>query len=139
MTDIEKTIKQIRPSLRDVAPQTFWFSIGFSLFNIIIGFALYNLSILFTLNLVGIIPLKVWGLIFLTQGLIMSYSLVVNDWKLTRIMHAGGILMKSAWWLELVAVTISGRSAFLLYIWSLLLFLQIIVWIYFTPRISNVQ
>lgn len=138
MSSINQTIKEIRPRLRDVAPQTFWFSIGFGLFNACIGFALYNISILVTLNLVGVIPLKIWGLIFIIHGLLMLGSLAINSWTFTRALHAVGVFIKTAWWLELLAVTISGRSAFLLYVWTLLLFLQIIVWIYFTPRIRRV-
>jgi len=138
MSDITQTIKQIRPSLRDVAPHTFYFSIGFGIFNTLIGFALFNSTILYTLQLVGIIPIRMWALIFLFHGLAMLGSLVFNNWKTTRTLHAIGVFIKSAWWLELLAATITGRSAFLLYIWSLLLFLQIIVWIYFTPRVSRV-
>lgn len=138
MSNINQTIKEIRPSLRDVAPQTFWFTIGFGAFNTIIGIALYNVTILYSLKLVGVIPVKAWALIFLLHGLAMLGSLIFNNWKFTRLLHAVGVFIKSAWWLELLAVTITGRSAFLLYIWSLLLFLQIIVWIYFTPRVSRV-
>jgi hypothetical protein len=138
MSDISHTIKQIRPSLRDVAPQTFWFSIGFGIFNTVLGIALYKATILYTLKLVGVIPIKAWALIFLVHGLAMLGSLVVNNWKMTRILHAVGVFLKSAWWLELLAATITSRSIFLLYIWSLLLFLQIIVWIYFTPRVDRV-
>jgi hypothetical protein len=139
MTNIDRTLKRIRPRLRDVAPQTFWFSIGFGVFNAVVGLALYNISILYTLRLVGVIPLKAWGFIFMLHGIFLLGSLIVNNWSFTRSLHFFGVALKSAWWLELLAVTISGRSPFLLYVWSLLLFLQIIVCIFFTPRVNRDQ
>lgn len=139
MSSINQTLKEIRPSLRTIAPQTFWFSIGLGIFNSVVGVSLYNLSILISLQLVGIIPIKFWALIFLVHGVAMLGSLLSNNWKITRAMHLIGIAIKSAWWLELVAATITGRSPFLLYVWSLILFLQIIIWIYFTPRVGRAK
>lgn len=137
MSNIDRTLKHLRPSLRLMAPQTFWFSFGFGIFNVAIGIALLAVKILFTLKVVGIIPLPVWGFIFLTQGLAMLGSLMVNNWKTTRIINILGVAIKTAWWLELISITIIGRSPFLLYVWSLLLFLQVINCIYFMPRVSR--
>lgn len=137
MSDIEQTIKSIRPRLKDVAPQTFWFSIGFAIFNLVVGIALFNTTILTSLQLVGVIPLKIWALMFMAHGVYMLIALAMNDWKITRFIHLAGLLIKSAWWMELLAATVAGRSPFLLFIWSLLLFLQAVVWIYFTPRLEH--
>lgn len=137
MSSIERTLKNIRPSLRLAAPQTYWFSIGFGLFNVFVGLALYNLKILVTLNLVGIIPINVWGLIFLFHGVSILFSLFANNWKLTRYLNILGVAIKTAWWLELASITLIGRSPFLLYVWSLLLFFQVINCIYFMPRVRR--
>lgn len=137
MNDINQTLKDLRPSLRKVAPQTFWFSIGFGIFNTIIGVALFNLNILVRLKVVGVVPIKLWGIVFLVHGLTMLASVLANNWRLTRSMHLVGIAIKTAWWLEMLTVFIAGSSPFLLYIWSLLLFLQVIVCIYFTPRMRR--
>jgi|ERR1043165_317250 H+/Cl- antiporter ClcA len=137
MSDIDRMVANIRPKLRHIAPQTFWFSVGFGVFNAIIGWSLYNLTILVNLRLVGIVPIRWWAAIFFVHGLSMLVSLAINNWKMTRALHFVGVLIKSAWWLELFAATIVGRTAFLLYIWSLLLFLQIVVCIYFTPRVNR--
>lgn len=139
MTNIEKIIKDIRPSLRLVAPQTFWFSMGFGIFNIIIGSSLYSAHILTTLNVVGVIPLNMWGVIFFTQGVVMLGALLNNNWQATRYMNIVGVAIKTAWWLELLSITITGRSPFLLIIWSLLLYLQIMNFIYFFPRIRDYE
>jgi len=137
MSNIEKTLKQLRPSLRLVAPQTFWFSVGFGIFNIVIGLSLLMFKIFVTLQVVGIIPLTVWALIFFFHGISMLSSIIVNNWKLTRALNIVGVAIKTAWWLELIGITITGRSPFILYVWSLLLFLQIINCIYFMPRVSR--
>lgn len=135
--NVDQTLKEIRPNLRMVAPQTFWFSVGFGLFNTVMGFALYNVNVLLKLKVVGIIPMRMWGMIFLLHGIVMLLSLVVNHWKITRSLHFIGVTIKTAWWLELLATFLSGGTPFLLYVWSLLLFLQVIVCIYFTPRLGR--
>lgn len=137
MSNIDRTLKDMRPSLRLMAPQTFWFSVGFGLFNILVGLALYNLKILVSLNLVGVIPINVWGLIFFVHGIGILASLFTNNWKLTRYLNVFGVAIKGAWWLELASTTIAGRSPFLLYVWSLLLFFQVINCIYFMPRVHR--
>lgn len=139
MSDVDKTLSKIRPKLRHVAPMAFWFSAGFAVFNILIGIGLLNAKILITLKIAGIIPLKLWGLIFLVLGVFMVYSLVINRWQLTKNLNMVGIGVKLAWWLELLSELISGTSKtpFLMIIWTLLLFFQFIVYIYFTPELEN--
>lgn len=136
MTDIDKKLKEILPSLRKIAPQTFWFSAGFGVFNVLIGLALILSIILLQLVVISVIPLKVWGVVFLIHGILMLYSLIINNWNLTKYLNIVGIGIKTAWWLELLSITIFGRPPFLLLVWSLLLFLQFIVCVYFTPRIK---
>lgn len=141
MTSIEKTLSKIRPKLRHVSPTTFWFSAGFGVFNVLVGLGLFNAKILTVLKVAGVIPLKVWGVIFVVHGLLMIYSLAINNWTLSRSLNSVGIGIKTMWWLELLNEFIYGttRSPFLLIIWSLLLFFQIIVFIYFTPRVRDVK
>lgn len=137
MAEIDRAIRHIRPKLRYIAPDTFWVSVIFGIFNIIVGFSLFNATILFTLKLLGIIPIKMWGVIFFLQGVIMLIALAVNNWKLIRGLHFFGIAIKTAWLLELFAVILTGRSPFILYVWSLILALQFVTWIYFTPRVER--
>lgn len=137
MTNIDKRLKEIRPSLKQIAPQTYWSSIGFGLFNVIIGLALITNNVLVTLHVVGIIPLNIWGVIFLIHGMLMLFAIATNSWKMARVMHSIAIVIKGAWWCELLAIVLTGKGAILLYIWSLLLFLQITIYYYFTPRVSR--
>lgn len=137
MSNIERTLKILRPPLRKVAPQTYWFSLGFGLFNIILGYALFNVQILTTLQVVSIFPLQAWAVLFFLHGVAMVWFLRSNSWNVVRYLNVAGVAIKSAWWLELVSITITGRSPFLLIIWSLLLFLQVINYVYFMPRIDK--
>lgn len=139
MTSIDKAIKEIRPRLRDVAPWTFWSTIFFGLFDIAVGLGLINIQILLTLRVIGIIPLQVWGAIFLFTGVFILGFLAINDWKRTRLMHAIGIAVHAAWLLEILAITVIGRTPFLLYIWLLIVLLRVNVHFYFTPRIERVK
>lgn len=139
MSEIDKVLSDIRPKLRHVSPMTFWFSTGFAIFNILIGVGLLKANILITLKVAGILSLKVWGLIFLILGILMVYSLAINSWSMIKSLNSLGIGLKLAWWIELLSQLISGTSKtpFLLIIWSLLLFFQLVVFIYFTPEKEN--
>lgn len=134
MSSIEQTLKEIRPKLRLAAPQTFWFSVGFGVFNVLVGVALFQVKILTTLDVVGVIPLPIWGIIFLVHGVSLLGAVAANDWRLTWYFNVFGIAIKTAWWLELLSITITGRSPFLLYVWSLLLYFQAINVKYFAPE-----
>lgn len=139
MSSIDKTIRAIRPSLRLAAPQTYWFSLGFGVFNLVIGSLILNGQIFVTLQVIGAVPLSVWALLFIVHGASMLAALYINSWKFTRSLNVVGVGIKVAWLLEVVAITIAGRSSFILVVWLLLLFFQIINFLYFMPRVSREQ
>lgn len=138
MSRIDEALSAIRPSLRIVAPQTFYFSIVFGTFNVAVGLGLITSTTLVKLRVVGIIPLKTWGFIFLIHGLFILYSLYINNWNLARNLNMLGVFIKCTWWLELLAEAIThGGFPFVLFMWSTLLAFQIIVCRYFTPRMRD--
>lgn len=138
MTEIEKTIVNDYPKLRIIAPQSFWFSVIFGLFNVIIGLGLLTTTFLTKLIIVGIVPIRVWGAIFILHGFLMLYAVLVNGWKFSRSLHLVGVFIKSAWWLELLSESFSGVGfPFVLFIWTTLLLLQFVVYIYFYPRVNR--
>lgn len=137
MSNIDKTIREIRPSLRVAAPQTYWFTLGFGVFNILLGAAIYNTVALYSLDIVNLIPVKAWGAIFVVHGLALVISLLVNEWNLTKFFHYVGTAIKTAWWMALLSYALSGHSPALLFVWSLLLYMQVITIIYFTPRFKR--
>lgn len=67
----------------------------------------------------------------------MLWALSINDWKITRLLNIIGIAIKTAWFLALVVLAIDGTAFFILYAWGLILFLQIVNYIYFMPRVRR--
>lgn len=137
VSGIEQTIRQIKPSLRQIAPYTFWSSIGFGLFNLVVGILLIDSQIFKSLQLLSFIPMWFWASVFMAHGAAMLLTLITNDWHITRKLHIVGVAIKSGWWLEILAATVAGFSPFLLCVWSLLIFLQVIISMYFTPRLRR--
>lgn len=132
MSSIEKTLSEIRPSLRIVAPLTYYISWGFAIFNVLVSAPLYLIGD-FKFVLVGAISIKIWSALFMLTGFLFAYGLVVNNWRLTRNLMLAGVAIKSAWLMELLARAVTGRSFILVAIWALILYLQIVTYIYFTP------
>lgn len=139
MTKVEDTIVNSYPKLRLIAPQSFWFSVIFGTFNTIIGLGLITTTFLGKLIIVGVIPIKLWGVIFIVHGLALLLAIVVNNWKLSRALHLVGVAIKTAWWLELISESFSGVGfPFILFVWTTLLLLQSVVYLYFYPRVGRV-
>lgn len=137
VSSLEQTIRQIKPSLRQIAPYTFWSSIGFGMFNLTVGLLLIDSQIFKSLQLLSFIPMWLWACLFIAHGVTMLATLATNDWHITRKLHIIGVAIKASWWLEILAATINGFSPFLLCVWSLLIFLQVIISMYFTPRLRR--
>lgn len=134
MSSINKALRQVRPRLRIAAPLAFWASIGFGIFNILLGLGLMKTAILKTLTLVGIVPIKAWGLLFFIHGVAMLVSVYANSWTNIRTLHALGVGIKLTWWCELVSTVIVGFPPFILLIWTLLLYLQFLFYHYLFPQ-----
>lgn len=132
MRNIERTLQDIRPSLRLVAPLTYYISWGFGIFNILAGASLVNFPQTKFL-IVGAIDLKVWAILFMCLGSGFVYTLFTNNWRGTRTLMLAGVLIKTAWLMELIARAVVGRSFILVFIWALLLYLQAVTYKYFTP------
>ncbi len=132
MSDIEKQLSHIRPSLRIVAPQTYYISWGFAVFNVLAGLSLMNFPQTQFL-IVGAINLKAWAIIFVVMGVLFLYALLTNQWRMLRSLHLMGVMVKTVWLMELVARAIVGKSFVLVCIWALLLYLQAVTYRYFTP------
>lgn len=139
MTALEKTMNSIRPRLKDIAPQTFWMSLAFASFNIFVGCFAANGVILYRLQLLGAVPIRVWGVIFLLLGISILFSLLINNWKMTRGLHMVGVAVKGTWLLEALAAWTVGQSPFPFFVWCFMCIVQIIVYYYFTPRIGNAK
>lgn len=137
MSEIDQTLKEIRPRMRLAIPQTFWLSICFGIFNVVIGTLLSLRIIALHLVLLGVIPIVVWGFVFILHGVCTLSSLMANSWDVSRGLHFAGLAIKSAWWLELMVGVVVGNNPAYFVIWSLLLAVQFVVWFYFSPRVKR--
>ena len=133
MHGIDKALRDIRPSLRIVAPMTYYIAWGFALFNVVVSAPLYRINE-DVFGILGAISLKVWAIIFMLNGLILAYTLLVNKWKSTRGLMLVGVCINSAWLMELIARTTNGKSFILVAIWGLIVYLQAVTYLYFTPQ-----
>lgn len=139
MTDLNKQLRDIRPPLRIAAPLTFYVTLGYAVFNIVLGSLLFKTDLSHLLTFVGLINATIWACIFLAYGLTMAAILKYNNWSVTRRFILVGITIKTMWLLELLVEALAGRGFVLVFIWSLLLYLQIISYIYFTPVKQHVK
>lgn len=129
-----------RPSLRLVAPHTYYSSWTFALLNV------FGLAPAFFLGsgkdmvLIGLIPSKLWGVIFLAIGSLMGYFLFTNNWKGIRKMLLVGLAIKAmiAWGL-LFILAASILNIGIVAIWFSLMSWQAISYIFFTPEVKNVS
>jgi len=128
MTQIDRQLKEVRPSLRLVAPHTFYTGLGFAVFNIVMGAISFN-YLSSRLTLIGVVGIKTWAVLFECIGLLFFYSLVINNWRLLRQLMLIGICVKTAWLMELLA----DQKFVLSTLWLLILYLQCLNYIYFTP------
>lgn len=138
MNDLKQTIKDIRPSLRIVAPLTFYIILGYSLFSLILGVS-YNFvqERLPEMQIVGIFNIKQWSIIFAFYSIVTLILLALNDWNNLKKWLVVGILVKGFWLFQLISVAISHSSLMLMlsvFVWTMFLYLQILTYIYFTPK-----
>lgn len=135
---MSETIRQLRPRLVKAYPSHFWSSISFGVFNVVVGASVIQ-SVIFTkLSPMGI-PLRFWGALFLVHGVLMLLSLATTNWAYPRYLHGFGVGMKSAWWIALVTAWVLGSSPLFLYVWSLVLSLQIIEYLWFPRGVGDAR
>lgn len=136
--NIEKQLKHARPSLRLVSPASYWFVMLMGFFNIVLGVGFMTAlrgTDDPTLNIVNMfLPFEAWGAIFFALGLVKLYSLVANNWKLSRYSLLSGVALKSVWAIALIIkTTTQADNIFLTITWITVALAQVICYIYFMP------
>lgn len=134
MSDVDRRIREIRPRMRTVIPQTYWVSMLFALFNIVVGALTFMGDILYTIKLITIVPIEAWGVIWFILGWWMIWALLSNNWKMTQTAHIAGMVIKSYWIAELLGSWILGGSPFVLVTWILIFCIQGVLLRYFDGR-----
>lgn len=109
--------------------------VGFGVFNLAIGLTLFFWYPKIPLTVVSpTIPQDAWGIVFLLSGLIMFLGLFRNDYRLLRYMMVFGLFLKLMWEIGLLFRIREGGALFLVELWGMIAYLQLLGVIYFNPE-----
>lgn len=139
MSNIDKELQHARPSLRSVAPLSWWVVLIMCLFNVIFGISLFfgidQSRITAPLLIVNdILPYDFWGIVFFSLGILKLYALITNNWNLARRSLFVGVSVKAAWMVALTIRTfVSPGTVFLNVVWVTVALLQMGAYIWFLP------
>lgn len=134
MHEVKHQIKELRPSLRIVAPLTWYIILGFGILNLVLGLSLMKYSFGTPLSIVSrYTPLPLYGVFFVVLGIFMLYNLQRNNWKILRRLLLCGLLIKTIWLYALVVRSFQGGNAIVLSLWLFITYIQAIAYIYFIP------
>ena len=134
MQEIKQQIKELRPSLRSVAPLTWSIILGFGILNLVLGASLIYYPLGQPVAIITpVTPLAFYGWLFIVLGVLMLYHLWRNNWKWLRRLLILGVLIKSIWLFALVLRLFDGGSAIILTLWLFLTHVQAMTYIHFIP------
>lgn len=144
MNKLVHELREARPSLRMVTPMSYYFVLIMAIFNIVLGFTLmYGIDksrLSASLIIVNeFTSYTFWGIVFIALGLLKIYSLVTNNWWLSRKTLIFGVSIKAMWSVALIfRIFISPGSLFLTLCWLCIATLQMTCYIFFMPpNVSN--
>lgn len=133
MQEIKHQIKELRPSLRIVAPLSWYVVLGFGILNVVLGisfmiFPVKDIAIISTYT-----PSWAYGIIFIALGLAMFWGMIRNSWKLMRQTLAAGLLLKAIFLYALFLLLIHGGDTYVLSLWLFLTYIQAVAYVFFVP------
>lgn len=132
--------KRIRPSLKTVAPKSAYDVQLFGILDIGLAANLYFFAPrVKSFHLIGVLPLKTWGIIFFGLGLIFLYNLARNHWQAMKNALLLGCIIKCAFGLELFSMSLTNDRPLVILLLLLafgLMGLQAGTYIYFTPKVK---
>ena len=144
MNKLVHELREARPSLRMVTPQSFWFVAAMGVFNILLGltlmFGIDKSRLSASLIIVNeFTSYAFWGVLFITLGVLKLYSLYSNNWWLSRKTLIFGVSIKAMWSVALIfRIFISPGTVFITLCWLCIAALQMICYIFFMPpNVSN--
>lgn len=139
MSTISQKIKQVRPKLRVISPISAAGIAGFAVFNCVLGTALAfeqaRTVEFFIVN--EVFSYQVWGGMFVTLGLYMGISLLINSWRNMRWSLLIAIFLKLWWFMALVArefIQDGNNNLMLIIMWSFITYLQLVLYVNFIPK-----
>lgn len=127
------------PSLFTFNPLVASICWGYAVINILLGLGMavfYQTRI--PITGVDFMSYQAWGGVFVLLGLAAFYSLLTDNWKLTRQLQAAGLLVKAFWGVALIIRCIVAPQTILVtVIWFFFAYVQAAVY-YFFPRLEDV-
>lgn len=137
---LKHQIEQARPSLRLVSPVSYWFILLMGVFNLLLGTSFILaldaniLSDAAFSTIANLMPVPVWGIMFIVLGVVKISAIKDNNWELARHTLLAGVLLKSGWAVALTFRTFyQPDNIFLNLVWLTIAITQIICYIYFLP------
>ena len=128
MSELEAKLKELRPSLFDISKLEAHIILAYGVFNVLVG------PILITLpradNISVLLPVPIWGVIFMLLGVWMLASLWTNNWQATRDSLLAGITVKTVWLIALLFVAMRSNWSVAL-LWGIFTWIQIVCYVYF--------
>lgn len=138
--DIKKQLQKIRPKLRLVAPLTYSLCWGFALLNLVFGLAMILVQrgeLRPPLDIVAVLSWTIWGMIFLSIGLVMMYALLRNNWGLIKNIQLLGLGVKTTWLIALIIRSFESPASILITaVWLFLTHTQAMTYIHFMPQMG---
>lgn len=134
MHEVKGKLKELRPSLRLVAPLTWTIILGFGILNLVLGWSLMHYPLGTPLAIVSdYTPLQLYGAMFIALGVAMLLNLWRNNWRWLRRLLLIGLLIKTIWLFALVMRLFNGGSAIILVLWMFITHVQAMAYVYFIP------
>jgi hypothetical protein len=134
MNDVKQKLKELRPSLRKVAPLTWSVILGFGIMNIVLGVSLMSYPLGTPIAIVTrFTPMAFFGAVFLILGTLMLFKLWQNDWRWLRGLLLAGLLIKTIWTFALLIRLFQGGNAIILCLWLFITHVQASTYIHFIP------
>lgn len=133
MQEIKQQIKELRPSLRQVAPLSWYIVLGFAVLNIVLGLSLIKLPVKNIAIISQYTPSWLYGATFTLLGLTMVWGMIRNNWKLMRRTMAAGLLLKAVFLYALILILLHGGDPYVLSLWLFLTYIQAMAYVFFVP------
>lgn len=133
MHEVKAKLRELRPSLREVAPTSFFICLGFAILNLVLGRSLTfqpvgDIAIIGTYT-----PQWLYGLIFFLIGVVGVVALIRNNWVLIRRLQIISVLYKSIWAYALLVGLLQGGGVGIVALWLFITYVQAIVYVFFVP------
>lgn len=131
-------VQTLKFRLRHVAPFTFYISWGFVIVNILFGIALFSYHPKVGYAIVGgMFTFRFWACMFLVLGISGTVSLLLDHWRLTKLVLGLGLFIKALWFFALLFRTTDGGSLVTLVMWTFIAYMQLLAVIFFPDGSGN--